>query len=77
MPGRILRQLHDLWIARGSSDEYIGTLVNAWLATGGDAYGVRAGTSYVDVGTVQGYRTAITLLSDEAARCESFSSITR
>jgi hypothetical protein len=29
------------------------------------------------VGTVQGYRTAITLLSDEAARCESFSSITR
>jgi dTDP-glucose pyrophosphorylase len=77
MPGRILRQLHDLWIARGSSDEYIGTLVNAWLAAGGDAYGVRAGTSYVDVGTVQGYRTAITLLSDEAARCESFSSITR
>jgi dTDP-glucose pyrophosphorylase len=76
MPGRILRQLHDLWIARGSSDEYIGTLVNAWLAAGGDAYGVRAGTSYVDVGTVQGYRTAITLLSDEAARCESFSSIT-
>ena len=77
MPGRILRQLHDLWIARGASDEYIGTLVNAWLIEGGHAYGVRAGTSYVDVGTVQGYRTAITLLSDEAARCESFSSTIR
>jgi glucose-1-phosphate thymidylyltransferase len=77
MPGRILRALYELWIARGASDEYIGTLVNAWLAGGGEAYGIRAGTSYVDVGTVQGYRTAITLLSDEAARCESFSSITR
>jgi glucose-1-phosphate thymidylyltransferase len=77
MPGQILRGLHELWIARGARDEYIGTLVNAWLARGGDAFGVRAGTSYVDVGTVQGYRTAITLLSDEAARCESFSSITR
>jgi glucose-1-phosphate thymidylyltransferase len=77
MPGRTLRRLHELWIARGANDEYIGTLVNAWLARGGEAHGVRAGTSYVDVGTVQGYRTAITLLSDEAARCESFSSTTR
>jgi dTDP-glucose pyrophosphorylase len=77
MPGRTLRRLHELWVARGASDEYIGTLVNAWLGLGGEALGVRAGTSYVDVGTVQGYRTAITLLSEEAARCASFSSTTR
>jgi glucose-1-phosphate thymidylyltransferase len=64
MPGAILQQLHDLWITRGRSDEYIGTLVNAWLAQGGTACGVRAGTSYVDVGTVRGYREAIMLLSD-------------
>jgi dTDP-glucose pyrophosphorylase len=75
MPGAVLRQLHDLWIARGSCDEYIGTLVNAWLAQGGTAQGVRAGTSYVDVGTVRGYREAILLLSED--RCVSLSSVTR
>jgi dTDP-glucose pyrophosphorylase len=64
MSGGILRDLHDLWVARNRSDEYIGTLVNAWLAQGGEARGVRAGTSYVDVGTVRGYREAIMLLSD-------------
>jgi dTDP-glucose pyrophosphorylase len=64
MPGAILRQLHDLWIARGRSDEYIGTLVNAWLAQGGTARGIRAGTSYVDVGTIRGYREAIRVLSE-------------
>jgi hypothetical protein len=40
--------------------------VNAWLARGGIARGVRAGDSYVDVGTVRGYREAMALLSDEA-----------
>ena len=32
MPGRIFHELHDFWRARGASDEYVGTLVNAWLA---------------------------------------------
>ena len=41
---------------------YVGTLVNAWLARGGEARGVRAGESYVDVGTLHGYREAIQLL---------------
>jgi glucose-1-phosphate thymidylyltransferase len=90
MPGALLRQLHDLWIARGRRDEYIGTLVNAWLAQGGTARGVRAGTSYVDVGTVRGYREAIMLLSEGGLtsglpqvtggadpRCASSSSVTR
>jgi hypothetical protein len=44
----------------------MGTLVNAWIERGGEAVGVRAGTSYVDVGTVRGYRAAIGLLSDAA-----------
>jgi len=64
MTGAILRELHQLWRARGESDEYVGTLVNAWIAEGGRARGIRAGTSYVDVGTVRGYREAIALLSD-------------
>jgi dTDP-glucose pyrophosphorylase len=67
MPGSILRELHALWIARDRRDEYIGTLVNAWIDQGGEARGVRAGTSYVDVGTVRGYREAIMLLSEDPA----------
>jgi dTDP-glucose pyrophosphorylase len=65
MPGTILRELHGLWLGRDRRDEYIGTLVNAWLEQGGEARGVRAGTSYVDVGTVRGYREAVLLLGDE------------
>jgi glucose-1-phosphate thymidylyltransferase len=56
------RDLHDLWERRGRSDEYFGTLVNSYLSRGGEAVGVRAGESYVDVGTLHGYRTAMTLL---------------
>jgi dTDP-glucose pyrophosphorylase len=60
MPGRTLHSLYGLWRQRG--DEYIGTLVNAWLAEGGEAWGVRAGTSYIDVGATDGYFEAIRVL---------------
>jgi glucose-1-phosphate thymidylyltransferase len=63
MTGAILAELHALWCTRQPQDEYVGTLVNAWLARGGQARGICAGTSYVDVGTVRGYREAISLLS--------------
>jgi dTDP-glucose pyrophosphorylase len=63
MPGRVFHELHALWKEEGRGDEYIGTLVNAWLARGGEAVGVRAGQSYVDVGTLNGYREAIRLLT--------------
>lgn len=62
MPGTVLHALHALWLERERSDEFIGTLVNAWLANGNEAWGVRAGHSYVDVGTINGYREAIRLL---------------
>jgi glucose-1-phosphate thymidylyltransferase len=65
LTGRILAELHQLWCVRNQSDEYVGTLVNAWLAAGGAARGVQAGRSYVDVGTVRGYREAIVLLSQD------------
>jgi glucose-1-phosphate thymidylyltransferase len=41
--------------------------VNAWLAEGGRAVGVPAGETYVDVGTLHGYREAIGVLSARAA----------
>jgi glucose-1-phosphate thymidylyltransferase len=63
MPGQVLHDLHGLWQERGRRDAYVGTLVNEWLARGGKARGVRAGESYVDVGTLHGYREAIQLLT--------------
>jgi glucose-1-phosphate thymidylyltransferase len=62
MPCKILHELQSLWLERNRQDEYIGTLVNAWLARGGTALGIRAGESYVDVGTLNGYREAMNLL---------------
>jgi dTDP-glucose pyrophosphorylase len=67
LPGAMLHQLHALWVRRECGDQFIGTLVNAWLAIGGEAEGVRAGESYVDVGTLHGYREAIGLLGGRAA----------
>ena len=68
MPGRVLHELQALWEERGRRDEYMGTLVNAWIQKGGRALGVRRGEAYVDVGTVHGYREALALLSARAAQ---------
>jgi dTDP-glucose pyrophosphorylase len=70
MPGAILHELHGVWLERNRQDEYMGTLVNAWLARGGSALGVRAGESYVDVGTLHGYREAMKLLRRAARESE-------
>ena len=66
MPGRVYHELYDFWHGRGEREGYVGTLVNAWLAQGGEALGVRAGQQYVDVGTLHGYREAIRLLAGGA-----------
>jgi glucose-1-phosphate thymidylyltransferase len=68
MPGRVLHELHSLWLARGRSDEYIGTLVNAYIAAGGTALGCKAGESYYDVGTLHGYHAAMSMLKQAATR---------
>jgi dTDP-glucose pyrophosphorylase len=62
LPGRTLRELHALWCEPGRGDPYFGTLVNAWLARGGEALAVHAGEAYVDVGTLHGWRNAARLL---------------
>jgi glucose-1-phosphate thymidylyltransferase len=70
MPGAKLLDLFDLWQRREKRDEYLGTLVNAWLQEGGRAWGVRKGTSYFDVGTMEGYMEAMQSLAF-APRAES------
>ena len=73
--GRFGEEMHrrcELWCARDQCDPYIGTLVNAWLAHGGHAKGVRAGSAYVDVGTLYGYREAIALLQSTPSAAPTF-----
>ena len=62
MPASTFRSLHALWSEPGRGDEYVGTLINAYLRRGGRAVGVQAGQRYYDVGTVDGYRAAIEAL---------------
>ena len=68
MPAAVFFELHELWIERERTDEYFGTLVNAYLDAGGRATGVHAGQTYVDVGTVNGYREAMKMLGAEYER---------
>jgi dTDP-glucose pyrophosphorylase len=65
LPGALLHELYRFWCGRDPRDEYIGTLVNGYLTAGGDALAVPAGTAYVDVGTLGGYREAMRLLDNE------------
>lgn len=77
MPRAILLELHELWQRRQRRDQFIGTLINAYLAEGRCAYGVRAGQAYVDVGTIDGYRAAIRLLSESQEGADSQGGPTR
>lgn len=72
MPASVLRELFELWSEPDRGDEYFGTLVNAYLARGGHAVGIRAGTAYVDVGTIHGYREAVRILNSARADRPSF-----
>lgn len=67
MPGSIFHQLHELWSHAERRDEYLGTLINAWIVEGGHALGIRAGLQYMDTGTLHGYRSAIHLLEQSSA----------
>lgn len=60
MPGSVLAVLYEIW--RERQDEYLGTLINEYLARGGQARACKFGEAYVDVGTLNGYREALRLL---------------
>ncbi len=67
MPRRTFVDLHRLWSDVGRGDEYVGTLVNAYLRRGGRALGIPAGERYHDIGTLDGYRAAVAGLAAEQA----------
>lgn len=56
--GSAFHALRSLWESRHRSDEYLGTLLNAYIAAGNMVRGYHVGESYMDVGTFEGYRQA-------------------
>lgn len=56
--GRAFRALKHLWDARHREDEYLGYLLNAYIAAGNPVRGIFAGEHYMDVGTIEGYHSA-------------------
>jgi dTDP-glucose pyrophosphorylase len=64
LPAEEFFGLQTLWHEREQSDQYIGTLVNAYIEKGHNVGAVRRGETYVDVGTLHGYREAVKLLGN-------------
>jgi len=66
LSGSHFAALQQLWLERRRNDEYLGTLVNEYIARGEPVHAVNRGEVYVDVGTLHGYREALRVLSDQA-----------
>ena len=64
--GESFHALKLLWEARHREDEYLGHLLNAYMAAGNLVRAAYAGEVYMDVGTLQGYRTAQDFLRGHA-----------
>lgn len=56
--GAAFRALKLLWEARHREDEYLGDLLNAYIAAGNAVRGTYSGEIYMDVGTIGGYHAA-------------------
>jgi glucose-1-phosphate thymidylyltransferase len=56
--GESFHRLKLLWEARHRADEYLGDLLNAFIAAGNVVKGKYSGELYMDVGTLEGYRHA-------------------
>jgi glucose-1-phosphate thymidylyltransferase len=60
--GDAFHELKLLWEARHRADEYLGHLLNAYIAAGGSVRASAVGELYMDVGTLEGYRRALDYL---------------
>jgi dTDP-glucose pyrophosphorylase len=56
--GEAFHRLKLLWESRHRADKYLGELLNAFIAAGNPVCGKFSGESYMDVGTLDGYRNA-------------------
>ena len=56
--GDAFHALNLLWEARHQEDLFLGDLLNAYISAGNVVRATHAGERYMDVGTLQGYRTA-------------------
>lgn len=56
--GEAFHRLKLLWESRHRSDEYLGELLNAFIAAGNVVRGAFCGEIYIDVGTLEGYHNA-------------------
>ena len=56
--GQAFHSLKLLWQARHREDLFLGDLLNAYIAAGNVVRATHAGEHYMDVGTLEGYRTA-------------------
>jgi dTDP-glucose pyrophosphorylase len=63
LTGRDYHALFERWQTPQRHDEYLGTLFNAHLADGWTLRGIKAGETYLDVGTFDGFRAAAVVLS--------------
>jgi glucose-1-phosphate thymidylyltransferase len=66
--GDAFHRLKLLWDSRHRSDEYLGDLLNAFIAAGNVVRGRFSGELYMDVGTLEGYRNAQDYLRQQARR---------
>lgn len=62
--GSAFHELRLLWEARHRADEYLGHLLNAYIAAGGTVRASAVGELYMDVGTLEGYRRALDYLRE-------------
>ncbi len=56
--GEAFHALKLLWESRHREDEYLGHLLNAYLAAGNIVRATHCGERYMDVGTLEGYHAA-------------------
>ncbi len=56
--GAAFHALKLLWEARHREDQFLGDLLNAYIAAGNSVRGILSGEIYMDVGTIGGYHAA-------------------
>src|SRR5215471_4703354 len=69
--GESFRRLKHLWESRHRAEEYLGDLLNAFIAAGNVVRGRYSGEIYMDVGTLEGYRNAQDYLRQQSKKVEA------